>query len=93
MHRLVFHPNLVVVIQPPVSLMAPEPSCRSGTWTRLKHILLDTEIGPEMDRRLKQSQSVSFGKEVTFTFVLMTSKNVNPELSRDFFATMWEDIL
>lgn len=69
--------------------MAPAPSYRSETWTKLKHVLLDTEIGPEMSLRLKQSQSVSFGEDDTG---LTTSNDVNPQLPMANFVTLWKDI-
>lgn len=63
-----------------VSLMAPAPNCRSRTWTRIPHILLDIGIGPEMGLRLKQNHSVSSGEEVNFTFGFMASNDVNTGL-------------
>lgn len=52
------------------------------------YILLDTEIGPEMSWRLKHSQSVSFGEDDTG---LITSNDINPELPRANFPTLWND--
>lgn len=67
------------------------PSTQLQKWNMAKAEarLLDTEIGPEMTLRLKQSQSVSFGEDDTG---LTTSNDVNPQLPMATFVTLWKDI-
>lgn len=63
----------------------PSIQLQSGTWKRLKHILLDSEMGPDVSPRLKQS----LGEDDTG---LMTPDDANPELPMAAFATLWKDI-
>lgn len=64
---------------------------RSGTQTKLRHTLLDTEIAPEIGVRLKQSQSVSF-REKRYFYLWTNDLDINPDLTMVFTATILKDI-